>query len=51
MDGEVVLEAETAIVVQSAADLAPGEYRWWVAATVPGASARSALRPIRLTAP
>jgi RNA polymerase sigma-70 factor (ECF subfamily) len=53
-DGEIVLEAETAetaIVVQSAADLAPGEYRWWVAATVPGAAARSALRPIRLTAP
>jgi hypothetical protein len=50
--GEVVLEAETvdtAIVLQSAADLAPGEYQWWVGATAP-ADARSALRPLRLSA-
>jgi hypothetical protein len=50
--GEVVLEAETAdtaIVLRSAADLAPGEYQWWVGATAP-ADARSALRPLRLTA-
>jgi hypothetical protein len=50
--GEVVLEAETAdtaIVLQSAADLEPGEYQWWVGATAP-ADARSALRPLRLTA-
>jgi hypothetical protein len=53
-DGDVVLEAETAdtaIVVRSAADLAPGEYQWWVAATVSGATARSPLRPLRLSAP
>jgi hypothetical protein len=50
--GEVVLEAETAdtaIVLQSAADLEPGEYQWWVGATSP-ADARSALRPLRLKA-
>jgi hypothetical protein len=50
--GEVVLEAETAdtaIVLQSAADLAPGEYQWWVGATAP-ADARSSLRPLRLRA-
>lgn len=50
--GEVVLEAETAdtaIVLQSAADLEPGEYQWWVGATAP-ADARSALRPLRLKA-
>jgi hypothetical protein len=50
--GEVVLEAETAdtaIVLQSAADLAAGEYQWWVGATAP-ADARSALRLLRLRA-
>ena len=50
--GEVVLEAETAdtaIVLQSAVDLEPGEYQWWVGATAP-ADARSALRPLRLKA-
>jgi hypothetical protein len=50
--GEVVLEAETAdtaIVLQSAADLEPGDYQWWVGATAPG-DARSALRPLRLRA-
>lgn len=50
--GEVVLEAETAdtaIVLQSAADLAPGEYQWWVGATSP-ADTRSLLRPLRLRA-
>ena len=50
--GDVVLEAETAdtaIVLQGAADLAPGEYQWWVGATAPGA-APSELRPLRLTA-
>jgi hypothetical protein len=48
--GEVVLEAETAdtaMLLQSAADLKPGEYQWWVGATAP-ADARSALRPLRL---
>ena len=53
-DGEMVLEAETAdtaILMRSAADLAPGEYQWWVAATAPGASPRSALRPLHLIAP
>ena len=51
--GEVALEAETtdtAIALQSAADLAPGDYQWWVGATSP---ARHALRrsgPLRLTA-
>ncbi len=53
-DGEMVLEAETAdtaILMPSAADLAPGEYQWWVAATAPGASPRSALRPLHLIAP
>ena len=50
--GEVVLEAETAdtaVVVQSAANLEPGEYQWWVGATAP-ADARSSLRPLRLRA-
>jgi hypothetical protein len=50
--GEMVLEAETAdtaIVLQSAADLEPGEYQWWVGATAP-ADVRSALRPLRLKA-
>jgi hypothetical protein len=50
--GEVVLEAETAdtaIVLQSAAELEPGDYRWWVGAAAP-ADARSALRPLRLKA-
>jgi hypothetical protein len=50
--GEVVLEAETAdtaIVLQSAADLEPGEYQWWVGATSP-ADTRSSLRPLRLRA-
>jgi hypothetical protein len=50
--GEVVLEAETAdtaIVLQSAAHLEPGEYQWWVGATAP-ADARSALRPLLLKA-
>jgi hypothetical protein len=51
-EGEVALEAETAdtaIMLQSAADLPPGDYIWWVEATVAGAAARSALRPLRLT--
>jgi hypothetical protein len=50
--GEVVLEAETAdtaVVLQSTADLEPGEYQWWVGATAP-ADVRSALRPLRLRA-
>lgn len=50
--GDVVLEAETAdtaIVLQGAADLAPGRYQWWVGATAPGA-VPSELRPLRLTA-
>ena len=50
--GEVVLEAETAdtaILLQSAADLQPGDYQWWVGASGPGA-VRSDLRPLRLTA-
>jgi hypothetical protein len=52
-DGEVALEAETAdtaITLQSAAGLAPGDYTWWVGATSAGSAARSALRPLRLTA-
>ena len=52
-EGEVALEAETAdtaIMVQSAADLPPGDYTWWVGATSAGAAVRSALRPLRLTA-
>ncbi len=51
--GEVALEAETAdtaITLQSAAGLAPGDYKWWVGATPAGTTARSALRPLRLTA-
>jgi hypothetical protein len=51
-DGAVALEAETAdtsLTLQSAADLAPGDYQWWVGATSAGNSARSALRPLRLT--
>ncbi len=50
--GEVALEAETwdtAITLQGAADLAPGDYSWWVGAMSAG-TARSALRPLRLTA-
>jgi hypothetical protein len=52
-DGEVALEAETgdtAVTLQSTAGLAPGDYKWWVGATSAGATARSALRPLRLTA-
>jgi hypothetical protein len=48
--GEVVLEAETAdtaVVLQGAADLEPGEYQWWVGSAAP-AEARSSLRPLRL---
>jgi hypothetical protein len=51
-DGQVALEAETAdtsIVLESAASLDPGDYRWWVSAAFAGRSARSALRPLRLT--
>ena len=51
--GEVALEAETAdtaILLQSAAELPPGDYTWWVGATSAGATVRSALRPLRLTA-
>lgn len=52
-EGEVALEAETAdtaIMLQSAADLPPGDYTWWIGATSAGAAVRSALRPLRLTA-
>jgi hypothetical protein len=52
-DGEVALEAETAdtaITLQGVADLAPGDYQWWVGATAAGAEARSRLRPLRLLA-
>jgi hypothetical protein len=52
-DGEVALEAETAdsaITLQGAAGLAPGDYKWWVGASSAGTTARSALRPLRLTA-
>jgi len=52
-DGEVEVEAETAdtaIVLQSVATLAPGDYQWWVGATSGGTVARSALRRLRLTA-
>jgi hypothetical protein len=51
-DGEVALEAEiadTAITLQGAAGLAPGDYKWWVGASSAGTDARSALRPLRLT--
>jgi hypothetical protein len=50
--GDVVLEAETAdtaVLLRGAAELAPGEYQWWIGATAPGA-APSELRPLRLTA-
>jgi len=50
--GDVVLEAETAdtaILLQGAADLKPGSYQWWVGATA-AAEARSVLRPLRLDA-
>jgi hypothetical protein len=52
-DGEVALEDETAdsaITLQGAAGLAPGDYKWWVGASSAGTDARSALRPLRLTA-
>jgi hypothetical protein len=52
-EGEVALEAETAdtaITLQSAAGLAPGDYKWWVGVSSAGTAARSALRPLRLTA-
>ena len=52
-DGEVALEAETpdtAITLQGAAGLAPGDYKWWVGASSAGTATRSALRPLRLTA-
>jgi hypothetical protein len=47
-DGTLTLEAETAdtgITLQGAADLAPGDYLWWVAATSAGISARSLCGP------
>jgi hypothetical protein len=50
--GEVALEvqtADTAITLQGTADLPPGDYQWWVAATSAGTTVRSALRPLRLT--
>ena len=50
--GAVVLEAQTAdtaILLQGAADLEPGDYQWWVGATAPD-EARSALRLLRLEA-
>ncbi len=52
-EGEVALEAETAdtaVTLESAAGLAPGDYKWWVGATSAGTTSRSALRPLRLTA-
>ena len=52
-EGEVALEAETAdtaIMLQSAADLPPGDYTWWVGASPAGSAVRSAFRPLRLTA-
>lgn len=52
--GDVVLEAETAdtaIMVQSAADLEAGEYQWWVRAIAPRGTPRSPLRRLRLTPP
>jgi hypothetical protein len=51
--GEVALEAETAdttMTLQGAADLAPGDYQWWVGASSRGTVVRSALRPLRLNA-
>ncbi len=51
--GDLALEAETAdttITLQGVADLAPGEYQWWVGASSPGSSARSSFRPLRLIA-
>jgi hypothetical protein len=51
-DGEVALEAETAdtaITLQSAAGLAPGDYKWWVGARAAGTEVRSRLRALRLT--
>ena len=52
--GEVAFAAETAdtaLLAEAAARLAPGEYQWWVRAAGADASApRSALRPLRLVA-
>jgi hypothetical protein len=51
-EGEVALEAETmdtAVMLQGAAGLAPGDYKWWVGAASAGTAVRSALRPLRLT--
>jgi hypothetical protein len=51
--GEVALEAETAdtaITLEGSAGLAPGDYKWWVGVSSAGTAARSALRPLRLTA-
>ncbi len=51
--GEIALEAETAdttVTLRGAADLAPGDYQWWVGATLAGTSARSSLRTLRLSA-
>jgi hypothetical protein len=50
--GELALEAETAdttVTLRGTADLAPGDYQWWVGSTVAGAPTRSAFRPLRLT--
>ncbi len=52
-EGEVALEAETAdttITLRGVADLTPGDYQWWVGTTAAGASLRSSLRRLRLSA-
>jgi hypothetical protein len=51
--GELAIEVETrdtAITSDSAARLAPGDYRWWVIALSPAPGPRSELRRLRVAA-
>lgn len=51
--GDLAIEAEThdtALVSDSAARLAPGQYQWWVIALSPGPGPRSELRRLRVAA-
>lgn len=51
LEGSVVLSAtttDTMAVLRGARDVAPGEYRWWVRAALPGGERRSEARPVTL---
>lgn len=51
VDGAVLLgtpTADTTVVLRGIRDVAPGEYRWWVRAALPGGDQRSETRAITL---